>query len=75
MKRLSDEEILDELEIELELNLTKVLNSVRRASNSGFEEINVFYETHQRVPCLNDDADIFENYVHLVLTKLNRTLQ
>lgn len=60
MKALSDEQILAELEIELELKSTKVLNPLEERLISGFEEINIFYETHQRIPSLNDDAGIFE---------------
>ena len=72
MKRLSDEEILDELEIELELKSTKVLTPLEERLISGFEEINVFYETHQRVPCLNDDADIFEKICTSRLEKVKQ---
>ena len=72
MKRLSDEEILDELEIELELKSTKVLTPLEERLISGFEEINVFYETHQRVPCLNDDADIFEKLCASRLGKIKQ---
>lgn len=72
MKRLSDEEILDELEIELELKSTKVLTPLEERLISGFEEINVFYETHQRVPCLNDDADIFEKLCASRLEKIKQ---
>ena len=72
MKRLSDEQILDELEIELELKSTKVLTPLEERLISGFEEINVFYETHQRVPCLNDDADIFEKLCASRLEKIKQ---
>lgn len=72
MKRLSDEQILDELEIELELKSTKVLTPLEEHLISGFEEINVFYETHQRVPCLNDDADIFEKLCASRLDKIKQ---
>ncbi|MDV2441474.1 hypothetical protein QR665_18705 [Acinetobacter gerneri] len=72
MKRLSDEEILDELEIELELKSTKVLTPLEERLISGFEEINVFYETHQRVPSLNDDADIFEKLCAFRLEKIKQ---
>lgn len=60
MKRLSDEQILDELEIKLELKSITILTPLEERLISSFEEINIFYETHQRIPCLNDDADIFE---------------
>jgi len=72
MKRLSDEQILDELEIELELKSTKVLTPLEERLISRFEEINVFYETHQRVPCLNDDADIFEKLCASRLEKIKQ---
>ena len=72
MKHLSDEQILDELEIELELKSTKVLTPLEERLISGFEEINVFYETHQRVPCLNDDADIFEKLCASRLEKIKQ---
>lgn len=72
MKRLSDEQILDELEIELELKSTKVLTPLEEHLISGFEEINVFYETHQRVPSLNDDADILEK---LCASRLGKIMQ
>ena len=72
MKHLSDEQILDELEIELELKSTKVLTSLEERLISRFEEINVFYETHQRVPCLNDDADIFEKLCASRLEKIKQ---
>ena len=72
MKRLSDEQILDELEIELELKSTKVLTPLEERLISGFEEINVFYETHQRVPSLNDDADIFEKLCASRLEKIKQ---
>ena len=72
MKRLSDEEILDELEIELELKSAKVLSPLEERLISGFEEINVFYETHQRIPSLNDDADIFEKLCASRLGKIKQ---
>ena len=72
MKRLSDEQILDELEIELELKSAEVLSPLEERLISGFEEINVFYETHQRVPCLNDDADIFEKLCASRLDKIKQ---
>ena len=72
MKHLSDEQILDELEIELELKSTKVLTSLEERLISGFEEINVFYETHQRIPSLNDDADIFEKIYASRLEKIKQ---
>jgi hypothetical protein len=72
MKRLSDEQILDELEIELELKSTKVLTPLEERLISGFEEINVFYETHQRVPSLNDDANIFEKLCASRLEKIKQ---
>ncbi|HQV25868.1 MAG TPA: hypothetical protein PLS76_09005 [Acinetobacter sp.] len=72
MKRLSDEQILDELEIELELKSTKVLTPLEERLISRFEEINVFYETHQRVPSLNDDADIFEKLCASRLEKIKQ---
>ena len=75
MKRLSDEEILDELEIELELKSTKVLTPLEERLISRFEEINVFYETHQRVPCLNDDADIFEKLCASRLEKIKQNAE
>ena len=72
MKRLSDEQILDELEIELELKSAKVLSPLEERQISGFEEINVFYETHQRIPSLNDDADIFEKLCASRLGKIKQ---
>ena len=72
MKHLSDEQILDELEIELELKSTKVLTSLEERLISGFEEINVFYETHQRVPSLDDNADIFEKICTSRLEKVKQ---
>ncbi|XZT12942.1 hypothetical protein ACT4XF_14060 [Acinetobacter baumannii] len=72
MKRLSDEQILDELEIELELKFTKVLTPLEERLISGFEEINIFYETHQRVPSLTDDADIFEKICTSRLEKIKQ---
>ena len=75
MKRLSDEQILDELEIELELKSTKVLTPLEERLISRFEEINVFYETHQRVPCLNDDADIFEKLCASRLEKIKQNYE
>ena len=72
MKRLSDEQILDELEIELELKSAKVLSPSEERLISGFEEINVFYETHQRIPSLNDDADIFEKLCASRLGKIKQ---
>ena len=72
MKRLSDEQILDELEIELELKSAKVLSPLEERLISGFEEINVFYETHQRIPSLNDDADIFEKLCASRLGKIKQ---
>jgi len=72
MKRLSDEQILDELEIELELKSAKVLSPLEERLISGFEEINVFYETHQRIPSLNDDADIFEKLCASRLEKIKQ---
>ncbi|GAA5001452.1 hypothetical protein GCM10023206_03930 [Acinetobacter puyangensis] len=72
MKRLSDEQILDELEIELELKSAKVLSPLEERLISGFEEINIFYETHQRVPSLNDDADIFEKLYASRLGKIKQ---
>ncbi|EMK0756521.1 hypothetical protein J0A78_01285 [Providencia rettgeri] len=71
MKRLSDEQILDELEIEFELNSTKVLTPLEERLISGFEEINIFYETHQRVPSL-DDAGIFEKICASRLEKIKQ---
>lgn len=72
MKYLSDEQILDELEIELELKSAKVLSPLEERLISGFEEINVFYETHQRIPSLNDDADIFEKLCASRLGKIKQ---
>lgn len=72
MERLTDDQILDELEIQLELKSTKVLTPLEEHLISGFEEINVFYETHQRVPCLNDDADIFEKLCASRLDKIKQ---
>lgn len=72
MKRLSDEQILDELEIELELKSAEVLSPLEERLISGFEEINVFYETHQRIPSLNDDADIFEKLYASRLEKIKQ---
>ncbi|HQZ59770.1 MAG TPA: hypothetical protein PLQ39_08780 [Acinetobacter sp.] len=72
MKHLSDEQILDELEIELELKSAKVLSPLEERLISGFEEINVFYETHQRIPSLNDDADIFEKIYASRLEKIKQ---
>lgn len=60
MERLSDDQILDELEIQLELKSPKVLTPLEERLISGFEEINHFFETHQRVPSLHEHADIFE---------------
>ncbi|KAA8733790.1 hypothetical protein F4V57_06990 [Acinetobacter qingfengensis] len=72
MKPLSDEQILDELEIELELKSAKVLSPLEERLISGFEEINAFYETHQRIPNLNDDADIFEKLCASRLVKIKQ---
>lgn len=72
MKCLSDEQILDELEIELELKSTKVLSPLEERLISGFEEINIFYETHQRIRSLNDDADIFEKLYASRLEKIKQ---
>ena len=72
MKRLSDEQILDELEIELELKSTKVLTPLEERLISRFEEINVFYESHQRVPSLDDNADIFEKLCASRLEKIKQ---
>lgn len=72
MKRLSDEQILDELEIELELKSTQVLTQLEERLISGFEEINIFYKTHQRVPSLDDDADIFEKIYASRLEKIKQ---
>lgn len=66
MEHLSYEQILDELEIELKLKSTKFLTLLEERLISGYEEINFFYETHQRVP-FPDDADILE--------ELNSTMQ
>ena len=73
MKHLSDEQILDELEIELELKSAKALSPLEERLISGFEEINVFYETHQRIPSLNDDADIFEKLCASRLDKIKQS--
>lgn len=72
MKLLSDEQILDELEIKLELKSIKVLTPLEERLISGFEEINVFYENHQRVPCLDDDANIFEKLCASRLEKIKQ---
>lgn len=72
MERLSDDQILDELEIELELKSVKVLTPSEERLISGFEEINLFYETHQRVPSLHDDADIFEKLYASRLEKIKQ---
>ncbi|UGQ29064.1 hypothetical protein [Acinetobacter calcoaceticus] len=72
MKYFSDEQILDELEIELELKSTKVLTPLEERLISSFEEINIFYEAHQRIPCLNDDADIFEKLCASRLGKIKQ---
>ena len=60
MERLTDDQILDELEIQLELKSSKILTPLHERVISGFEEINHFFETHQRVPSHHADADIFE---------------
>lgn len=72
MERLTDDQILDELEIQLELKSQKVLTPLQERLISGFEEINVFYETHQRIPSLNDDADIFEKLCASRLDKIKQ---
>lgn len=72
MKCLTDEQILDELEIEHELKSTKVLTPLEERLISGFEEVNVFYETHKRIPSLNDDADIFEKLCASRLEKIKQ---
>lgn len=65
MGQLSDDQILDELEIQLELKSTKALTPLEERLISGFEEINHFFETHKRVPSLHEHTDILKNYVHL----------
>ena len=57
---LTDDQILDELEIQLELKSPKVLTPLQERLISGFEEINHFFETHQRVPSLHEHADVLK---------------
>jgi len=72
MGRLTDDQILDELEIQLELKSPKVLTPIQERLISGFEEINHFFETHQRVPSLQDGADIFEKLCASRLEKIQQ---
>lgn len=72
MERLSDDQILDELEIQLELKSPKVLTPLEERLISGFEEINHFFETHQRVPSLHERADIFEKLCASRLDKIKQ---
>lgn len=73
MKHLSDEQILDELEIKLDLKSTRILTPLEERLISGFEEINVFYEIHQRIPSFNDDTDIFEKLCAARLGKIKES--
>ena len=72
MERLSDDQILDELEIQLELKSPKVLTPLEERLISGFEEINHFFDTHQRVPSLHESADIFEKLCASRLDKIKQ---
>lgn len=73
MKNLTDEQILDELEIKIELKSTKVLTPLEELLISGFEEINLFYETHQRIPSDHHDSDIFEKLYASRLEQIKQT--
>ena len=75
MERLSDDQILDELEIQLELKSPKVLTPLEERLISGFEEINHFFETHQRVPSLHKHADIFEKLCASRLDKIKQNTE
>lgn len=75
MERLSDDQILDELEIQLELKSPKVLTPLEERLISGFEEINHFFETHQRVPSLHKHADIFEKLCASRLDKIKQNAE
>lgn len=72
MERLTDDQILDELEIQLELKSQKVLTPLQERVISGFEEINHFFETHQRAPSHHSDADIFEKLCASRLDKIKQ---
>ncbi|WP_180048201.1 hypothetical protein [Acinetobacter sp. YH12243] len=72
MERLTDDQILDELEIQLELKSSKILTPLQERVISGFEEINHFFETHQRVPSHHADADIFEKLCASRLDKIKQ---
>lgn len=72
MERLTDDQILDELEIQLELKYAKLLTPLQERFISGFEEINHFFETYQRVPSHHTDADIFEKLCASRLDKIKQ---
>lgn len=72
MERLTDNQILDELEIQLELKSSKILTPLQERVISGFKEINHFFETHQRVPSHHADADIFEKLCASRLDKIKQ---
>ena len=72
MERLTDDQILDELEIQLELKSAKLLTPLQERLISGFEEINHFFETYQRVPSHHTDADIFEKLCASRLDKIKQ---
>ena len=73
MKRLTDDQILDELEIQLELKSPKFLTPLQERLISRFEEINNFFENHQRVPSHDIDADIFEKLCASRLDKIKQS--
>ena len=75
MERLTDDQILDELEIQLELKSPKVLTPLQERLISGFEKINHFFETHQRVPSHHSDADIFEKLCASRLDKIKQNYE
>lgn len=72
MGQLSDDQILDELEIQLELKSTKAFTPLEERLISGFEEINHFFELHKRVTSLHEHADIFEK---LCVSRLDKIKQ
>ena len=72
MERLTDDQILDELDIQLELKSPKVLMPLQERLISGFEEINHFFETYQQVPSHHTDADIFEKLCASRLDKIKQ---
>ena len=72
MEQLTDDQILDELEIQLELKSAKLLTPLQERLISGFEEINHFFETYQRVPSHHTDADIFEKLCASRLDKIKQ---